>query len=104
MYIQQFFFHLWDEKVLNMEIINKVEGQILERHENEFLNQWDPLTLNQKKTLKLVVLNDGKDMFYADAPQKVGLKWIPSLQGTGQPSEEGYSIKKWQILSPGRHV
>jgi hypothetical protein len=39
MYIQQFFFHLWDEKELNMEIINKVEGRILERHENEFLNQ-----------------------------------------------------------------
>lgn len=74
MYIQQFFFHLWDEKELNMEIINKVEGRILERHENEFLNQWDPLTLNQKKTLKLVVLNDGKDMFYANALQKVGLK------------------------------
>lgn len=57
-----------------MEIINKVESRILERHENEFLNQWDPLTLNQKKTLELVVLNDRKDMFYANALQKVGLK------------------------------
>jgi AAA+ ATPase superfamily predicted ATPase len=74
MYVQQFLFHLWDEQVMNREIINKVEDRILERHENEFLNQWDSLTLNQKKTLRLIVLNDGKDMFYADSLQKVGLK------------------------------
>lgn len=74
MYIQQFFFHAWDEQELHMELIPAIENQILERRENEFLNLWDPLTLNQKKTLKLVVFNEGKDIFYADAIQKAGLK------------------------------
>jgi len=74
MYIQQFFFHLWDEKELNMELISKIETQIIDRHENEFLNVWDSLTLNQKKTLKLIVQNAGKDIFYADTIQRAGLK------------------------------
>ena len=74
MYIQQFFFHLWDEKELDMELISKIETQLIDRHENEFLNLWDSLTLNQKKTLKLIIQNDGKDIFYADAMQQAGLK------------------------------
>jgi hypothetical protein len=74
MYIQKFFFHLWDEKELDMELISKIETQLIDRHENEFLNLWDSLTLNQKKTLKLIIQNDGKDIFYADAMQRAGLK------------------------------
>ena len=74
MYIQQFFFHLWDEKELDMELISKIETQLIDRHENEFFNLWDSLTLNQKKTLKLIIQNDGKDIFYVDAIQRAGLK------------------------------
>ena len=93
MYVQQFFFHLWDKKDLNMETINKVEKQILERHENEFLNQWDPLTLNQKKSLKLVIINNGKNIFYANALQKAGLK------SGSQVSKALDSLMKKDIIS-----
>jgi hypothetical protein len=37
------------------------------------LNLWDSLTLNQKKTLKLIIHTGGKDMFYANALQAVDL-------------------------------
>ena len=74
MYIQQFFFHLWDEKELDMELVSKIETQLIDRHENDFFNLGDSLTLNQKKTLKLIIQNAGKDIFYADTIKRSELK------------------------------
>jgi hypothetical protein len=75
MYVQQFLFYLWEEKdtVLSIDTVDKIELRILQGSHNEFLNLWDSLTLNQKKTLKLIILTGGKDMFYANALQGVDL-------------------------------
>ncbi len=74
MYIQRYFFHLWDEDELTPEIIKIIETKILLRQDNEFSNLWNSLTLNQRKTLHLLILNDGVNVFYAEALQKVELK------------------------------
>ena len=37
------------------------------------MNLWDPLTLNQKKTLKLILFTGGREIFYANALQAVEL-------------------------------
>jgi AAA+ ATPase superfamily predicted ATPase len=75
MYVQQFLFYLWEEKntELSIDTVDKIELRILQGSNNEFLNLWDSLTLNQKKTLKLIILTGGKDMFYANALQTVDL-------------------------------
>jgi AAA+ ATPase superfamily predicted ATPase len=75
MYVQQFLFFLWEEKStkFSIETVDKIEMRILESSHNEFLNLWDSLTLNQKKTLKLIILTSGRDMFYAKALQAVDL-------------------------------
>jgi hypothetical protein len=75
MYVQQFFFYLWEEKVreLSIDTVDEIERRILQSTHNEFLNLWDSLTLNQKKTLKLIILTGGREMFYANALQAVDL-------------------------------
>jgi len=75
MYVQQFLFYLWEEKVtqLSIETVDEVERRILQGSRNEFLNLWDSLTLNQKKTLKLILFTGGREMFYANALQAVDL-------------------------------
>ena len=75
MYVQQFLFFLWEERSteFSIETVDKIEMRILESSHNEFLNLWDSLTLNQKKTLKLIILTGGRDMFYAKALQAVDL-------------------------------
>ena len=75
MYVQQFLFYLLEEKVTEFSIdtVDEVELRILQSSQNEFLNLWDSLTLNQKKTLKLILLTGGKEMFYANALQAVDL-------------------------------
>ena len=35
---------------------------------------WETLSINQKKTLKLILLNDGSNLFNADALKSVNLK------------------------------
>jgi hypothetical protein len=75
MYVQQFLFYLWEDKVaeLSIDTVEGIELRILQRCQNEFLNLWDSLTLNQKKTLKLILLTGGNEMFYARALQAVDL-------------------------------
>jgi hypothetical protein len=75
MYVQQFLFYLWEDKVteLSIDTVEGIELRILQSSQNVFLNLWDSLTLNQKKTLKLILLTGGKEMFYARALQAVDL-------------------------------
>jgi hypothetical protein len=75
MYVQQFLFYLWGDKVtqISIDTVEGIELRILQSSQNEFLNLWDSLTLNQKKTLKLILLTGGKEMFYARALQAVDL-------------------------------
>jgi hypothetical protein len=75
MYVQQFLIYLWEEKVseFSIDTVDEIELSILQSSQSEFLNLWDSLTLNQKKTLKLILLTGGRKMFYANALQAVDL-------------------------------
>lgn len=75
MYVQQFLFHLWEDNVaeLSLDAVDEIELRILQSSYNEFLNLWDSLTLNQKKTLKLIILTGGREMFYANSLQAADL-------------------------------
>jgi uncharacterized protein len=73
MYIQQFLYHLWDEPHLDGAVVDRVEQRIFRRRRLEFINLWDSLTQNQKKTLRLIALKEGRDLFGAVALQMVGL-------------------------------
>jgi uncharacterized protein len=73
MYVQQFLYHLWDAPQLDEAMVDQIERQILQRRRLEFINLWEALTLNQKKTLRLVALTGGRDLFGAASLQMVGL-------------------------------
>ncbi len=77
MYIQNFLFHLWDkpgEIELSVDDIDKIERSIIEKSSLEYSMLWETLSINQKKTLKLILLNDGANLFSADALASVNLK------------------------------
>ena len=73
MYIQQFLYHLWDAPHLDETVVDRVEQQIIRRRRLEFINLWEALTQNQKKTLRLIALKEGRDLFGAASLQMVGL-------------------------------
>jgi len=102
MYIQNFLFHLWDEpgeKGFSTEIVDKIENSIIEKSSLEFTMLWETLSLNQKKTLKLILLNDGSNLFTADALKSVNLK-------TGSLVTKTLStlIKKEIIVKNGKYM
>lgn len=73
MYIQQFLHHLWDESQLDGAVVDRIEQRIVRRRRMEFINLWEALTQNQKKTLRLIALKEGQDLFGAASLQTVGL-------------------------------
>jgi AAA+ ATPase superfamily predicted ATPase len=77
MYIQNFLFHLWEEpatKTLSPEVIRKIEDTIVDKKSLEYSVLWETLTINQKKTLKLILLNNGSNLYNTNALQSVNLK------------------------------
>ena len=77
MYIQNFLFHLWEEpgeKEFSPKIINTLENTIIEKRSLEHTVLWETLSINQKKTLKLILLNNGSNLFNADSLKSVDLK------------------------------
>jgi AAA+ ATPase superfamily predicted ATPase len=77
MYIQNFLFHLWGEpgkKEIAPETIRKIENVIVEKRSLEYTVLWETLSINQKKTLKLILLNNGSNLYNADALKSVNLK------------------------------
>ncbi len=72
MYIQQFLFELWRQGKFNPATIPKVESEILERRENEFMILWDSLTPNQRKALRLLAITEGEAIFYSESLQRFG--------------------------------
>lgn len=73
MYIQQFLYHLWDEPQPDRAVVDRIEQLVIRRRRLEFINLWESLTQNQKKTLRLVAIKDGRDLYSADSLQMVGL-------------------------------
>ena len=77
MYVQQYLFFLWDalkQADPTLELIDEIESSIIEKKSLEYMTLWESLTLNQKKTLKLVILNEGKNLYSVDALKSVDLK------------------------------
>ena len=77
MHIQNFLFHLWNEpaeKGFAPGVIDKLEKEIIEKRSSEHTMLWETLSINQKKTLKLILLNKGINLFNADALKLVNLK------------------------------
>jgi hypothetical protein len=70
MYIQLFCFFLWKELKQNLwheGIIDKIERSMIEQKHLEYQMLWNNLSINQKKTLKLVLLQSGQNLFSAKA-------------------------------------
>jgi hypothetical protein len=74
MYVQQFFFKLWDEPDAAMADIERVEGQIIESRLAEYATAWDSFTLNQRRTLKLIAATGGRNIYAADNLSRFGLQ------------------------------
>jgi hypothetical protein len=77
MYIQNFLFHLWESRgvtELTPQLADKIENAIIDRKDIEYSILWETLTVNQKKTLKLILLKDGSDLYSADSLKSVNLK------------------------------
>jgi len=77
MYIQNFLFHLWEEppkSVFSPAVISKIQDTIVEKKSLEYSVLWETLSINQKKVLKLILLNDGSNLYNADALKSVNLK------------------------------
>jgi len=72
MYIQEFFFNLWDRPNISIEDIDRVESDILKNREAEFINIWESLTLNQRKALKLITATGGKNIYSANNLSRLG--------------------------------
>ncbi len=102
MYIQNFLFHFWERPVkkgFSPEIINEVENAIIEKRSLEHTVLWETLSINQKKTLKLILLNNGSNLFNADSLKSVSLK-------TGSLVTKALSslMKKEIIVKNGRYL
>jgi AAA+ ATPase superfamily predicted ATPase len=77
MYIQNLLFHLWEQpakRAVSPEIISEIESSIIEKKSLEYSVLWETLSINQKKTLKLILLNNGSNLYNADALKSVNLK------------------------------
>ncbi len=77
MYIQNLLFHLWEEsseRAASPELISKIEDAIVDKRSLEYSVLWETLSINQKKTLKLILLNNGANLYSADALKSVSLK------------------------------
>ena len=102
MYIQNFLFHFWEESLgrdFSTEVIDKIENSIIEKKGLEYTVLWETLTINQKKTLKLILLNNGSNLFNADALKSVNLK-------TGSQVTKALSalINKEVIVKNGKYI
>ena len=102
MYIQNFLFHLWERPVkkgFSPEILSEVEDAIIEKRSLEHTVLWETLSINQKKTLKLILLNNGSNLFNADSLKSVNLK-------TGSLVTKTLSslMKKEIIVKNGRYL
>lgn len=103
MYIQEFFALLWDEKHISRNLVASLEKTIIKRRESEFYSIWDTLTLNQRKTLKLLVRTRGKDIFTAQNLSKNGLKAASQVIASLKVLEKREIVSKnsgYSIINP----
>jgi hypothetical protein len=81
MFIQRFFHHLWERLAKSNQIESKVlldtadeiESHMLQAKELDYQILWQALTLNQKRTIKLILISHGTKMFSASNLAKAGI-------------------------------
>lgn len=103
MFIQEFFASLWEHESVNHGDVDRIEHDIVQRRETEFISIWDALTLNQKKTLKLIAITMGKDLFSAKNLIQVDLKAAAQVVAAIKVLEERELVSKngtFSIVNP----
>lgn len=93
-YIQQFLSELWYVNKISLAAVDEVEESLLRENQPTFIKEWDTLTVNQKKTLKLIVTTDGKGMFTTENLQSVGFSSPGMLTRTLKSLVEKDIIRK----------
>jgi len=80
-YTQQFAYELWAKtiKTVNKDIFDDTLKTIMEREGDLFNIEWENLTLNQQKALKIIIEKNGKNLYDEEYLVKYKLK-IGSLQ------------------------
>jgi hypothetical protein len=81
MFIQRFFHQLWEllpqKQKINrqffLDAADEIESHMLRSKELDYQNLWQTLTLNQKRTIKLILLSGGRKMFSALNLAKAGI-------------------------------
>ncbi len=77
MYVQLFCFFLWNDlqqSPWQTDTLERIERSMIQQKHLEYQMLWDHLTLNQKKTLKLVLVQGGEKLFSAEALMAGGIK------------------------------
>ncbi|KPA12183.1 ATPase [Candidatus Magnetomorum sp. HK-1] len=77
LYIQLFCFSLWEylkKNQLGQNTIDEIEKEMIQNRNSEYLTIWENLTLNQKKTLKAIILKDGRNLYNSEILQTLELK------------------------------
>ena len=82
-YTQQFAYELWarTSKAVDDTIFRETLKIIIEREDDLFCTEWDNLTLNQQKALKIIIKKEGKYLYDEECLTKYKLK-VGSLQTT----------------------
>lgn len=77
MYVQLFCFFLWNDLQQNAwqpDTLDRIEGSMIQQKHLEYQMLWDHLSINQKKTLKLVLIHGGEKLFSAEALMTASIK------------------------------
>jgi DNA-binding MarR family transcriptional regulator len=88
---------------LSFEVLDRVEHRIVESRIPEFSYAWDALTLNQRKTLKLIACTHGKNIYGAENLAGFGFRTASQVSVALIKLERGGFIDKndeWKIHDP----
>jgi AAA+ ATPase superfamily predicted ATPase len=80
-YTQEICYEIWEltDNEVNEDIFNKAINNILLKEKEYFIALWDNLTKNQKIALKIIVLNNGENIYSNEYISNMNIK-ISSLQ------------------------
>ncbi|MGI6722780.1 MAG: AAA family ATPase [Arcobacteraceae bacterium] len=104
-YTQQFAYELWNqcENKVNDEIFTRTFKIIIEREEDLFALEWDNLTPNQKKALKIVLEKDGEYLYDEQYLAKYQIKpssFQVALEGLIQKDILDRTSNKYYLADP----
>ncbi|MGD2015845.1 MAG: ATP-binding protein [Desulfobacterales bacterium] len=103
MYVQEFFFNIWMHENISYENLDKIERSIVEKRVAEYSYAWDALTLNQKRSLKLIAGTAGKYIFAAENLDRYGFRTASQVTAALKSIEKMGIVdknKEWKIHDP----